>query len=134
MPPTDRRALDGLSQDIGALKEGIKNLKATVDEERLDAKMHRQSLREVIASLTESIRLLTSQIAEIKPVVETVRSVPEVIAEIRPVVEQYRTSRNEAQGRHKLGKLLWGFVVVFAGLVGSAIGAVVASILGRSGH
>ncbi len=113
-------------------EKGLKNLTKAFDEERHAAKQHRDGLQNIIASLTEGIRVLTAQVAKIEPIAESVRTVPAEIEEMKPVVEEFRISRDEAQGRRKLGKVLWGFVIVVGGFTGSAIGVVIGWLLSRS--
>ncbi len=92
--------LHDLSRAIGALEEGVKNLKRTVDADNADAKQHRESLRAVIDSLTEALRTLTLEIAGVKAEIAAVK---QDVQDMRPTVEDYERKRHEARGRAKWG-------------------------------
>lgn len=114
-----RGALHELSRAIGALEASVANLTKMVDEERVDAARHRQSLREVIASLTEAIRVFNVQQTSWKEEWEK---------RWRPLLEDYDRRKSESVGRAKLGSLLMAIWMMVAG----SVVAVVTWLLNRT--
>lgn len=73
--------------------------------DRTSSALHRKDLREVIGALSEGMRVLTAQVAE-----------------IAPVMRDYQNTRAEARGAAKLMKFAWTLAVALAGALGAWIG------------
>lgn len=100
------------SRAIGGLEAGVENLTKTVDREADTASKHRESLREVLAALTESLRVLTKQQSDWER---------EWKERWEPLLEEYEASRHEAAGRAKLGRAILALWMAVAGAAVSLI-------------
>ena len=94
--------LHELSMAIGGLTADVRNLTRSLEEERQGAAAHRRDLREVIGALSQSVRTLATEVADMKP-----------------DVADYRERRAEARGAARLAKWLYGVALA----IGSAVGA-----------
>ncbi len=95
---------DDFLSRLGAIEA---SLKIFVDEfklEREDAKKHRAALRETIAALSESVRILNREVDE-----------------HGPLIDDYRQTRDQARGAVKFGRWLYGGLILLAGAIGALI-------------
>lgn len=90
---------------IASLEAQLKHFVTDFYRERDSAAQHRQSLREVVGAMGEAVRLLSGEMAEIKP-----------------VILEYRETRAEARGAAKLVRWMWALAVAVAGFAGALLG------------
>lgn len=95
---------DDFARTLGAIERELQIFTKEFQRERDGAADHRKALRETITALSEAVRALTKEVADMKP-----------------LVQEYREARDQAKGAAKFGKLLW------AGAIGC--GAAIASIV-----
>ena len=97
MNERDTGALNEFSRAIGALEGKVGGLSDRIDRDGAESSSHRESLRQVLTSLTEAVRVLTSQN-------ESWRQ--DWKLRWQPLMEHYETSRHEAAGRAQIGKAI----------------------------
>jgi hypothetical protein len=115
--------LHALSRAIGGLEAEIKALTKIVDEERHQASLHRQSLREVIGSLSEAMRVQaertatqTEKIAELKTTqTEKIADRINAALELDQRVDALEAKRDQAAGA------IWAFRAVWVGAGGGIL-------------
>lgn len=106
--------LDEISAAIGGLQAEARSVSTSLREERENAAKHRRDLRDVIASLSQSVRTLAVEVGEMKP-----------------EWDDYRTKRAEARGAIKMARFFWAGIVMMGGVVGGAAVEIVRLMLQR---
>lgn len=94
--------LHELSLAIGRLQSDVESLSESVKEEREGAARHRRDLRDVISSLSQSVRTLADKVAD-----------------MQPVVEELRAAREQARGAAAYRKWIWGAIFTAGGFLAS---------------
>ena len=92
----------------GSVNERLDRVISDLEEERNDARKHRQSLRDVISALSQSVTTLA-----------------ENVRRMEPIVADYRDKASEARGAAKLGKIIWAAVLALGAAAGWIIGETV---------
>lgn len=93
-----------LARVLGSIQANQENLRREFERERDGASDHRRALRDTIAAMSEAVRTLTAQMAE-----------------ILPLVSDYRETRDQARGAAKLSKIVWAAIAGIAALAGAAV-------------
>lgn len=90
---------------LGGIQANQENIRREFERERDGASDHRQALRETIAALSEAVRTLTIQMAE-----------------ILPLAHDYRETRDQEFGAARLRKSIWAAVIATSAFFGALLG------------
>jgi uncharacterized protein YoxC len=101
-------ALREMSRTIGGLESTVKTLVTTWQSQDASASQGRRDLHQKFDAVRQEVSGLAAQVA----------TVVKDIADIKPSVEAFENAKQQAQGAQKLGKWIWGGLVVSGGGLG----------------
>jgi chromosome segregation ATPase len=136
-PRTTPASTEQIARWMGSVDETLKTLKERVDEQGTDAKKHRESLQDVIAALSLSVRDLANELAMQKPIAaghqelrntvsaqaSQIATLTNDVAALKTTVSGFQERYFEQRGAIKYGVTLATVIKYLLGISGLSLAA-----------
>lgn len=106
---------------LGKLIERVDNLCGEVEEHKQRSEKEHRLVHDIVVAQSESVRIITRDIAEIKPIVKQYELKAQHIDETMVIAKAYNIEKLQREGATKLVRTLWVIIVALGGLIGAIV-------------
>jgi hypothetical protein len=131
MPAEESRVFEAIGELRGELRKALENLANKIDGIDERTVTEQRKVHDIVVATSESVRILTRDVAELKPPVEDYRLKAAALKEAVELTDDYKEERAEKRGEDRFKKWLYGFAASIGGLIAVMAGKLIDWLLAR---